>query len=44
MFAVIGQKINDRLKGNTNFVNANGKTLGSELITNNTWNDTTWMV
>jgi hypothetical protein len=41
MFAVIGQKINDRLKGNTNFVNANGKTLGSELISNNTWNDTT---
>lgn len=41
MFAVIGQKINDRLKGNANFVNANGKTLGSELITNNTWNDTT---
>lgn len=41
MFAVIGQKINDRLKGNANFVNANGKTLGSELISNNTWNDTT---
>ena len=41
MFAVIGQKINDRLKSNANFVNANGKTLGSELISNNTWNDTT---
>jgi len=41
MFAVIGQKINDRLRGNTNFVNANGKTLGSELISNNTWNNTT---
>jgi len=44
MFAIIGQKINDRLKGNADFVNANGKTLGSELISNNTWDNTTgWL-
>ncbi len=41
MFAIIGQKITDRLNSNSDFVDANGVTLGSELISNNTWDNVT---
>lgn len=40
MFAIIGQKINDRLGENFNFKVANGA-LGSEVFSNTTFNDTT---